>query len=76
MKILFTMLFLSCSLSLNAGGWASGGGDPKEVKAKVFPYMGKIIDAVNLLKSNLDKTYFNNNFKRAFKEDMDLAMLN
>jgi hypothetical protein len=72
---LFTLILLS-QTSFAAGGWTSGGGDPKEVEAKVFPFMGKIIDAVNLLKVNLDKTPFNDNFKKAFKEDMDLILSN
>ncbi len=72
MKALSLILILVLSYSSFAGGWASGGGDPKEVKAKIFPHMHKIKEAIQLLKSNLDKTHFNENFKKAFKEDMDL----
>tara|TARA_Y100000590_G_scaffold470776_1_gene670411 strand:- start:45088 stop:46170 length:1083 start_codon:yes stop_codon:yes gene_type:complete len=75
-KTLTLLILLTFSQSAIAGGWASGGGDPKEVEAKVFPFMGKIIDAVNLLKSNLDKTPFNENFKNAFKKDLDLLLKN
>lgn len=72
-KLLFLLVFTQTAF---AGGWASGGGDPKEVKALVFPFMGKVIDAIEMLKTNLDKTPFNENFKKAFKEDMDLVLKN
>jgi len=68
--ILLVFLVLNINSSF-ASGWASGGGDPKLVKIKVFPYMWKIKAAVQLLKENLDKTRFNDNFKNAFKEDLD-----
>jgi len=71
MKALFLILLVVMTQTSHASGWASGGGDPKLVKAKDFPYMWKIKAAVQLLKENLDKTHFNENFKNAFKEDMD-----
>ncbi|MCO4794242.1 MAG: hypothetical protein KC493_11040 [Bacteriovoracaceae bacterium] len=70
MKLKFLMLFISLTTHSYAGGWASGGGDPKEVEAKVFPFMDKIKNAILLLEENLDKTHFNSNFKKAFKNDM------
>lgn len=74
MKMIMTLIFLLFSQMTYAGGWASGGGDPKEVEAVPFPFMGKIRDAIDLLKTNLDQTPFNENFKAAFKTDMDLVL--
>jgi len=75
MKMITMLLLLTLTQTAFAGGWASGGGDPKEVEAKVFPDMDKIKQAIELLSTNLDKTTFNKNFKDAFKKDMNALYL-
>ncbi|MCP4915025.1 MAG: hypothetical protein GY909_18045 [Oligoflexia bacterium] len=74
MKAIHFLTLLVLTQTTFAGGWASGGGDPKEVEAKPFPFMSKIVKAIDLLKSNLDKTHFNGNFKKAFITDMELVL--
>lgn len=68
MKLFITLLL---SINLFAGDWGSGGGDPHDVEVKPFPNQDILNDAVELLKKNIQKTFFTDKFKEAFITDLE-----
>tara|TARA_R110002072_G_scaffold534_6_gene4062 strand:+ start:235907 stop:236968 length:1062 start_codon:yes stop_codon:yes gene_type:complete len=71
MKALF-LVYLALISSSTFAGWASGGGDPKEVKVKPFPNQKVLSEAIELLKKKVNETPLHQKFKEAFIEDLEL----
>ncbi|MBI2519967.1 MAG: hypothetical protein HYV97_06110 [Bdellovibrio sp.] len=71
-RIITLFVLIIWVFAVVAGDWSSGGGDPVIVQTYPFPNQSLLQDALDLLEVRIKETVFIDEFKTAFKSELNL----